>query len=51
MFRTFNMGVGMTLIVSPKAAEKTVRILDSLGQKSWNIGEVVEGKFGVKILG
>jgi len=50
MFRTFNMGVGMTLIVSPKAVEKTIRILDSLGQKAWNIGEVVKGNFGVRIL-
>ncbi len=50
MFRTFNMGVGMTLIVSPKAAEKSIRILDKLGQKAWIIGEVVKGNFGVKIL-
>jgi len=50
MFRTFNMGVGMTLIVSPKTAEKSIRILDKLGQKAWIIGEVVSGKFGVKIL-
>lgn len=50
MFRTFNMGVGMTLIVSRKAAEKTIRILDKLGQKAWIIGEVVKGNFGVKIL-
>ena len=50
MFRTFNMGVGMTLIVNPKAAEKSIRILDGLGQKAWNIGEVVRGNFGVRIL-
>ncbi len=50
MFRTFNMGVGMTLIVSPKEAEKSIRILDKLGQKAWIIGEVVRGNFGVKIL-
>ena len=50
MFRTFNMGVGMTLIVSPNAAEKSIRILDKLGQKAWIIGEVVKGNFGVKIL-
>lgn len=50
MFRTFNMGVGMTLIVSPKVAEKSIRILDKLGQKAWIIGEVVKGNFGVKIL-
>lgn len=50
MFHTFNMGVGMTLIVNPKAAEKSIRILDKLGQKAWIIGEVVKGNFGIKIL-
>ncbi len=50
MFRTFNMGVGMTLIVSPKEAARSIRILDKLGQKAWIIGEVVRGNFGVKII-
>jgi len=50
MFCTFNMGVGMTLILSPKEAAKSIRILDKLGQKAWIIGEVVKGSFGVKIL-
>ena len=50
MYRTFNMGIGMTLIVSPEAAAKSIRILDKLGQKAWIIGEVVRGNFGVKIL-
>ena len=49
MFRTFNMGVGMTLILNPKEAAKSIRILDKLGQKAWIIGEVVRGNFGVKI--
>ena len=50
MYRTFNMSVGMTLIVSPEAAAKSIRILDKLGQKAWIIGEGVRGNFGVKIL-
>jgi phosphoribosylformylglycinamidine cyclo-ligase len=50
MYRTFNMSVGMTLIVSPEAAVKSIRILDKLGQKAWIIGEVVRGNLGVKIL-
>ncbi len=50
MYRTFNMGVGLTLIVGPQDAAKSIRILDDLGQKAWIIGEVVRGKFGVKII-
>ncbi len=50
MFRTFNMGIGMTLVVSPKEAAKSIRILDKLGQKAWIIGEVIRGNFGVRIL-
>ena len=50
MFRIFNMGIGLTILASPKNAEKSIRILDKLGQKAWIIGEVVRGTFGVKIL-
>jgi phosphoribosylformylglycinamidine cyclo-ligase len=50
MFRTFNMGVGLILIMSAKEAAKSIRILDGLGQKAWIIGEVVKGNFGVKIM-
>jgi len=50
MFRTLNMGVGMTLIVRPSRVETTLLHLKSLGQKAWNIGQVVSGNFGVKIV-
>lgn len=49
MFRTFNMGVGLTLIVRPSDAGPAIRLLEKLGQKAWVIGEVVKGNFGVKI--
>lgn len=50
MFRTFNMGVGMTLIVRPSQASRTLQLLQAQGQKAWIIGEVVSGGFGVKIV-
>jgi phosphoribosylformylglycinamidine cyclo-ligase len=50
MFRTFNMGVGMTLIIRPSQASRTLQLLQALGQKAWIIGEVVSGEFGVKIV-
>ena len=43
MFRTFNMGIGMVLIVSPKAVKHARRILP----KSYLIGEITKGKRNV----
>jgi phosphoribosylformylglycinamidine cyclo-ligase len=50
MFRTFNMGVGMTLFVRPSQASRTLQLLNALGQNAWIIGEVVSGEFGVEIV-
>jgi phosphoribosylformylglycinamidine cyclo-ligase len=49
MFRTFNMGIGMTLIVPPKETERILRRLNRLGEKAYLIGEVRKGKKGVEI--
>lgn len=45
MWRTFNMGVGLVLIMQPNEAEKACRLL---GREAKVIGKVVKGK-GVKI--
>jgi phosphoribosylformylglycinamidine cyclo-ligase len=50
MYRTFNMGVGMALVVAARHAEKTVSVFARLGQKAWIIGDVIKGKRGVSIL-
>jgi phosphoribosylformylglycinamidine cyclo-ligase len=50
MYHTFNMGVGMVLIVEPKAARNIISQLAKFKLKSWAIGEVVKGKKQVKIL-
>lgn len=50
MFHTFNMGVGMVLIVSPKSAKEVMRRLSGFNLQSWIIGEVVKGRKRVKIL-
>jgi phosphoribosylformylglycinamidine cyclo-ligase len=51
MFRTFNMGIGMVVIVAAKDAPLTLRLFKRLGQKAWVIGELVRGKREVIILG
>lgn len=43
MFKVFNMGIGMAFIVSPFYAKTVTDIADSLGLKTWTIGQVVEG--------
>jgi phosphoribosylformylglycinamidine cyclo-ligase len=49
MYRTFNMGVGMALVVSPRHVEKAQALFAGQGQKAWTIGEVVRGRRGVTI--
>lgn len=44
MFNTFNMGVGMSLVVAERDAEKTVEILKSCGEDAYIIGRIVESK-------
>lgn len=50
MFNTFNMGVGMTAIVSPEDAERTISILEENGVEAYVLGEVKEGMEGVSIV-
>lgn len=44
MLRTFNMGVGLVAVVSGEEAEAVMADLSARGEKSYLIGEVVEGK-------
>lgn len=44
MFNTFNMGVGMCVIVSKKDAEKTIEILNSCKEDAYIIGKIIENK-------
>ena len=44
MFNTFNMGVGMCIIVSKKDAEKTIEILNSCKEDAYIIGKIIENK-------
>ena len=51
LYRTFNMGIGMVLVVSPKDAVKARAILSKEhGLKSWVIGLVAGGKKGAELV-
>ena len=43
MFRVFNMGIGMVLVVSPYYVGAITRRLEERGERVWPIGEIVEG--------
>jgi len=50
MYHTFNMGIGMVLIVSRGFAREITARLSEYQLKSWLIGEVVKGKKQVEIV-
>ena len=43
MYNTFNMGVGMAIIVSENELERALEILKEAGEEAYLIGEVIEG--------
>ncbi len=51
MFNTFNMGVGMSLIVSPETADAALSALRSFGEDAYIIGRVEEGSEKIRIGG
>jgi phosphoribosylformylglycinamidine cyclo-ligase len=50
MFRVFNCGIGMTIQVAAKDADRAVSILREAGQEALVIGEVKSGTRGVVIV-
>lgn len=49
MFNTFNMGVGMTIIVSREAAPMALNVLRANGEDAYVIGEIVNGSEKITI--
>ena len=41
MYRTFNCGVGMIVVVSADNADAAIAHLNAAGEKAWRIGEIV----------
>ncbi|PWS53765.1 phosphoribosylformylglycinamidine cyclo-ligase [Pseudoalteromonas sp. meg-B1] len=54
MYRTFNCGVGMVLVVPADQLDNSINILKDLGENAWHLGEIqdaVAGEEQVKIVG
>ena len=50
MFNTFNMGVGMSIVVSPEDTGRAIDILRANGEDAYIIGEIVESADKIEIV-
>ncbi len=50
MFNTYNMGVGMSVVVPEAEAEKALAILRENGVDAYTIGEIVQGEDKIEIV-
>jgi phosphoribosylformylglycinamidine cyclo-ligase len=48
MFRVFNMGVGLALVVPPDRADTALRLAEEQGDKAFRIGVIEKGERGVR---
>lgn len=51
MYNTFNMGIGLVLVVNKGEAEDVLDTLGDLGEKAYIIGSVVKGEGGIEFCG
>ena len=49
MFNTFNMGVGMTVVVDKADADKAIEAIKVAGEEAYVLGELVDSDMGVII--
>ena len=49
MFNTFNMGVGMSIVVSKADADKALETLKANGEDAYVIGEIVKSEDKIEI--
>ena len=50
MYNTFNMGIGMVLALPAAQAAPALEILSAAGETAYQIGEVISGEDGVKLV-
>ncbi|MBR2614433.1 MAG: phosphoribosylformylglycinamidine cyclo-ligase [Clostridia bacterium] len=50
MFNTFNMGVGMSVVVKKEDVEKALSILTANGEDAYVIGEIIKGEDKIEIV-
>jgi len=50
MFNTFNMGVGMSIVVPAPQAEEALEVLKAEGEDAYVIGEIVRGENRIEVV-
>jgi phosphoribosylformylglycinamidine cyclo-ligase len=50
MYNTFNMGIGMMVVVDKADANNTMAAIMNSGEKAFVIGEIKEGEKGVTLI-
>ena len=50
MFNTFNMGVGMSIVVAAEDADRALQILRDNGEDAYVIGEIIESEDKISII-
>ncbi len=50
MFNTFNMGVGMSIVVAPEDEERALEILRGCGEDAYTVGKIVESDTKITLL-
>ena len=50
MFNTFNMGVGMTVILSPEDVDEAISVLKENGEDAYVLGKVTAGEKEVRVI-
>ncbi|GIP38951.1 phosphoribosylformylglycinamidine cyclo-ligase [Paenibacillus sp. J31TS4] len=51
LYRTFNMGIGLVLVIAEEDAEEVLRIAEGLGEQAYRIGRITEGSQEVTLAG
>lgn len=49
MYNTFNMGIGMMLVVDADECEKTIAAIEAAGEKAYEVGVIETGEKGVTL--
>ncbi len=49
MYNTFNMGIGMMLVLDPKDEVAAIRAIEAAGEKAYRIGEITAGEKGITL--
>ena len=50
MFNTFNMGVGMSIVVAAEDVDRALEILRAEGEEPYIIGEIVKGESKIELV-